>query len=249
MKEIRNIPTPKFEVRQSKTSSGLTAYGYTSVWDSLSLDLGGFRERVQRGAWADSLQNDEQMVYFGHDCNNILGSTEANTATMKEDSKGLLVSCELPNTQLGNDVATLLERGDLKHMSVGFGVSDKGQTWANIGGEIVRTITKATLYEASFVAQPAFPDTTAAVRSLAAFKASKRSQCDLCEMCTQALCSACSDDDSTNYDELCDTCRGALCTRCRRVNSPSGKDRSATPLSAEAHNLARVSLILRRLRY
>lgn len=160
-KETR-IVSPQFEVRA--TSNGKTAYGYVTIWDALSLDLGGFQERVKKGAYTEGLKARDQYVFFDHEPGNILGSVAAGTATFKEDDTGLLVTCKLPNTTLGNDVACLLERGDLSKMSVGFYCDD--EEWTKDNGTVIRTITQATVFEASFVSRPAFPDTSAAIRSM-----------------------------------------------------------------------------------
>jgi HK97 family phage prohead protease len=216
-KETRAASSGKLEIR--KTSNGRTAFGYVSVWDSLSLDLGGWQERVRRGAYAESLKTHDQYVLFDHSTNNILGSVAAGTATMVEDSYGLLVTCELPNTSLGNDIATLLTRGDLCKMSVGFAVDDSGQEWTNTSNGIVRTIQKALIFEASFVAMPAFPDTSAAVRAMnrALQQTSDLATGDedlYCSECCSLIHSAC-----RSSKEPCSLCLKSVIRRCEKCSA------------------------------
>jgi hypothetical protein len=70
----------------------------------------------------------------------------------------------LPDTQDGRDLATLIERGDLDAMSFGFTV--KGDRWEKNEGRNTRHISDVDLYDVSIVAYPAYPDTTAAMRSM-----------------------------------------------------------------------------------
>ncbi|STT63898.1 phage prohead protease, HK97 family [Klebsiella pneumoniae] len=50
----------------------------------------------------------------------LLGRTKSGTLVLSEDDTGLRFELTPPNTQLGNDVLALVERGDLSGMSFGF---------------------------------------------------------------------------------------------------------------------------------
>ena len=95
--------------------------GYAAVFDTLSGDLGGFREKIARGAFADSLaNNDEVHALYNHDSNILLGRRGAGTLRLLEDDHGLRIEIDPPNTTDGNNVVELLRRGDLASMSFGF---------------------------------------------------------------------------------------------------------------------------------
>lgn len=157
------VSTADFEIRE--TSDGMVFEGYAAVFNSRSENLGGFTEFVAPGAFTRSLKtrNDVKLLW-NHDAGQVLGSTRARTLTLTEDARGLKVTAQLPNTQLGRDTAELLKRGDVDAMSFGFNViKDK---WNANGDE--RTLEAVRLFEVSIVAFPAYSATagTATVRSL-----------------------------------------------------------------------------------
>lgn len=147
-------------------------FGYAAVFESLSVDLGGFREKIQRGAFTESLKNnDEVHALYNHDNNKLLGRRGAGTLKLHEDDHGLKIEIDPPNTTDGNDVVELLRRGDLVSMSFGFyNVED---TWETRDGEDIRTVKSAKLFDVSVVSNPAYAATEvgmtrcdAAIRSL-----------------------------------------------------------------------------------
>lgn len=146
--------------------------GYASVFDSMSENLGGFKELIQRGAFAESLaNNDEVHALFNHDDNKILGRRGAGTLNLWEDDHGLRVEIDPPNTTDGKDVVELLRRGDLVSMSFGFyNVKDD---WETRDGEDIRTIKEAKLFDVSVVTNPAYKSTEVNVRSHEEYVASK----------------------------------------------------------------------------
>mgnify|MGYP003135495351 CR=1 FL=1 len=146
--------------------------GYASVFNSLSENLGGFREKIQRGAFAQSLEDgDEVHALFNHDSNKILGRRGSGTLKLWEDDHGLRVEIDPPNTTDGNDVVELLRRGDLVSMSFGFyNVKD---SWETRDGEDLRIINQAKLFDVSVVTNPAYQATEVNVRSHEKYLASK----------------------------------------------------------------------------
>lgn len=166
------------ELRANGDSESPTITGYAVVFDSLSENLGGFRERVKRGAFSQSLEdNDEVHALFNHDDDRILGRRGSGTLRLWEDDHGLRIEIDPPNTTDGNDVVELLRRGDLVSMSFGF--FDVSDSWAMEGGEDIRTIQSARLFDVSVVTNPAYKATSVgirceqALRSLEDFKGSQ----------------------------------------------------------------------------
>lgn len=147
--------------------------GYAAVFDKLSDDLGGFRERIQRGAFRKVL-TDAQDVRFliNHDRNLLLARTASGTMSLREKPKGLLVEADLAPTSYAADLRTLVKRGDMSGMSIGFrvGFNEDGvpnDLWEEgEDGGLLRTIVSFDeLYDVSPVTFPAYPQTDAQVRS------------------------------------------------------------------------------------
>jgi len=138
--------------------------GYAAVFDSLSSDLGGFREKIDRGAFAQSLdEGDEVHALYNHDSNKLLGRRGAGTLRLHEDDHGLKIEIDPPNTTDGNDVVELLRRNDLVSMSFGF--FNTKDSWETDGeGNDIRTIKSARLFDISVVCSPAYDQTECSVR-------------------------------------------------------------------------------------
>ncbi len=136
--------------------------GMAARYDSLSEDLGGWRERLMPGCFRDTLRagHDIKML-FSHDASKILGSTRSRTLALNEDAGGLCFRCELPNTPTGDEVHELVRSGRLSECSFGFNCQD--QDWdeeddpESRGKKVaVRRVKKAHLLEVSAVAFPAY---------------------------------------------------------------------------------------------
>jgi len=151
------VNTTDFELREAEGGNGMTFTGYAAVFDSPSQPL-PFIERIKPGAFRRSLtaRNDIKMLW-NHDTGQILGSTRAGTMRLEEDSVGLRVTADLPDTQAGRDAAYLLKRGDVSSMSFGFSVPKGGDEWVS---ENERVLNSVRLHEVSIVAFPAYEGTT-----------------------------------------------------------------------------------------
>ena len=162
-KELRYVPA---ELRAVKNDDGSrTITGYAAVFNAPSLDFGGWTEVIAPGAFTKSLLTDpDVMLLRDHDNAILLGRTTSKTLTLNEDAHGLKFSCELPATTQANDLAVLIDRGDISGCSFGFICNL--DNWANDGkGNTVRTVLDADLFDVSIVAQPAYPDTSLSLRS------------------------------------------------------------------------------------
>lgn len=158
------------------SASGVVT-GYAAVFaPSLSEDLGGFREQVDRRAFDRSLMSGKDIrALVDHDSAKVLGRTSINTLRLSVDDHGLKVEIDLPNTTYAADVRALLERGDVSQMSFGFLLNPNGDRWErSADGSRLRTLLDVDLIEVSLVSIPAYPDTSAAVRSLRGYESGKQ---------------------------------------------------------------------------
>lgn len=161
----------RIERRGTGDAATATLVGHAAVFNQLSDDLGGFRERVKKGAFKRSLSEGGAVVANIEHSSGLatLGRTP-DTLRMKEDRAGLLTEIDLPDTQAGKDVATLVDTGRLQGMSFKFRtISDE---WNTEGGEEVRTLKDVDLFDVTVTAEPAYPQTDVAMRSLEAAKRS-----------------------------------------------------------------------------
>lgn len=134
-----------------------TITGHAALFNSLSVDLGGFRERIAPGAFRRSLAGGADVkALINHDPSLILGRRNAGTLTLLEDSKGLAVEIRLPNTGAGRDIQESIRRGDVDQMSFAFRtISDDFDSETNI-----RTLLEVELRDVSVVTDPAYLKTT-----------------------------------------------------------------------------------------
>jgi len=128
------------------------------------VDLGWFIETVKPGAFSRSIQEqDDVRALWNHDANHVLGRTKANTLSLAEDSVGLLVEVDPPDTQMARDLLTSIGRGDVTQMSFGFYA--RAVTIRREGELYYRDLTDCQLFDVSPVTFPAYEDTDIAVRS------------------------------------------------------------------------------------
>lgn len=140
-----------------------TLVGYAAVWNSDTTIGDYFIERIAPGAFSKALRGDILALY-DHDMGRVLGRTKSKTLRLSEDNHGLKVEIDVPDTSDGNDLWTLVARGDVSGMSFAFRATK--QEWDESGDMPKRTVTEAELYEVTATANPAYPDTTLAARSL-----------------------------------------------------------------------------------
>lgn len=133
--------------------------GYAAVFNSRSVDLGGYVEFVKPGAFARTLGGGGDVKLLNdHNSGSVLASTSAGTLRLWEDERGLAFEANLGEArQYANDIAETVRRGELSKMSFGFYIRD--DDWREEGGGMVRTLTDVELFEISAVAFPAYPAT------------------------------------------------------------------------------------------
>lgn len=139
--------------------------GYAATFNTLSENLGGFREQIREGAFDKVLTNDVRAL-FNHSPSLILGRTTAGTLHLETDTTGLRYRIDPPDTQYARDLQKSIERGDVTQSSFAFRVDD--DDWQeDEDGRLIRTInTVKRLYDISPVTYPAYPDTSVALRRM-----------------------------------------------------------------------------------
>lgn len=153
-----------------RAAGGNKLAGYAAVFDSPSRDLGGFVEVIRPGAFRRSLADADQVrALYDHDSGQVLGRVGAGTLRLREDTRGLAFEVDLPPTTYARDLAALVERGDVAGCSFAFSVDAAGQRWEKRGDGLVRELLDVTLSEITVTANPAYPDTTVAKRSMDAW--------------------------------------------------------------------------------
>jgi HK97 family phage prohead protease len=144
--------------------------GLAAAYQKWSLDLGGFREIIEPGAFDRVLSKRklDVVALFDHE-GQPLGRTASGTLRLSTDERGLNYEIDPPDTQLGRDLQTLIRRRDLFGSSFAFTVDPKGEAWSqDEKGNATRTIREFSgLYDVSIVTHAAYgPATSVAVRSL-----------------------------------------------------------------------------------
>ena len=159
MKEIR------LGDNATSTSESRHIEGYAIVFNSLSNDLGGFREIIEPTAIDDELiKNSDIVCLKNHNIKlGILARSYHGRGSLKLeiDEHGLHYSFDAPHTQFGDEVLEMVKRGDIAKCSFAFvcgeDVWDKDEN-----GEYIRHVKKIkNLYDVSLVYHPAYEETEA----------------------------------------------------------------------------------------
>lgn len=148
------------------TQQDMTIEGYAIIFNSLSDDLGGFKEIISPNA-LQGVDISDVKCLINHDFNYVIGRTQANTLELSVDSKGLYFKCKLPNTSYARDIYENISAGNVNQCSFFYTLppkDDSARTWKKINGEYVQTINQIDqLIEVSIVTIPAYQDTSVAV--------------------------------------------------------------------------------------
>jgi HK97 family phage prohead protease len=165
-KELR---TNHAELRVSDDKNGgLKISGYAAVFDQDSEDLGGFVERIAPGAFKEALKNSDARALINHNQDLLLARESAGTLRLRETDEGLYMEISPPKTSYAADLMESIKRGDIAEQSFAFTVAkDEWQHLDTPDREAIRTITEIShLYDVGPVTYPAYPQTSAALRSM-----------------------------------------------------------------------------------
>lgn len=165
--ESREMERRSFAVRELRASAEGEApkiTGYAALFDQPSEDMGGFVEKIRPGAFSETLKVRDQRALWNHNDDMILGRRKAGTLELAEDEIGLRFTIYPPDTQVGRDAVASMRRGDVDQMSFGF-YTLKDEWIKDENNQTLRTLIEVELWEVSPVVFPAYPQTSAFVRS------------------------------------------------------------------------------------
>jgi HK97 family phage prohead protease len=167
--EIRTYAAQELRV---DTADGKSTIRGSIAFNQLSLPMGfftRFREKIDPAAF-DATLNDEQrevMAYWGHDISMPLGRRSRGTLRVWKSDGAVQYEIDAPDTSWGRDAVASIERGDVQGTSFRFRVLPEGERWEeDADGNMIRTLTNVTFEEVSPTAEPAYPVSSASVRSL-----------------------------------------------------------------------------------
>ncbi len=168
-REIRRVSIPLSDVEWRKSGDGqsMTVAGHAAVFNRLSHDLGGFREKVDPSAFDDVLDRTPDVhLLWDHDTSLVLARTHSKTLDLRIDPQGLHYWARVAPTSYAKDLQILMERGDVDQASFAFTVED--DTWEVDEDEnVTRTITRiGELFDVTITAKGAYPQTDSSLRSL-----------------------------------------------------------------------------------
>ena len=161
--EIRYAPWRELRVAR-EDGQPPRIQGYPVVFNSWSEDLGGFREMIMPEAKQAVDRGGDFVSMFNHDANFPIGRVSAGTINVTADDTGIYLDAIPPDTQWARDLLTSIDRGDVNGGSFQFWVNR--DEWNADYSE--RRVYDFELVELGPVTMPAYPATTAQVRSLAA---------------------------------------------------------------------------------
>jgi HK97 family phage prohead protease len=175
-RELRTAAQP-LEIRQDE-GEAIRVSGYAAVFGEETNIGGMFTEVIDRGAFANALQRQDDVVFLVNHDGLPLARTRSGTLRLTEDERGLYMETELDGTD--PDVRAIvpkMKRGDLDKMSFAF--VPKRQEWDDSGDIPKRTIQDLELHDVAIVTTPAYDGTEIGLRSLEAHRAdAKKSQAE-----------------------------------------------------------------------
>lgn len=155
-----------FEAELRLASEGRTIEGVAVPYNTLSVRMWGFREKIAPGAFTESLADSKRDVFalWNHNSDFPLASRRAKSLVLTDTDAGLRFSFEPNDTVWGESAHRSIKDGIVTRMSFGFHtVTDE---WHTEEKEEIRTIRKAELYEISPVLFPAYNATSVEARSV-----------------------------------------------------------------------------------
>lgn len=169
--ERRNITVQDIRLQENGCRAdgqpeSYTIIGYAAVFNSMSENLGGFREKITPGAFRSAIDKKETVALWNHDENFPLANMTSGSLRLYEDKHGLRSEIDLdPNVSYARDLLYNVRSGRVSKMSFGF--TTDSDEWDLEDGQTVRTLTGIRrLLDVSPVTNPAYRDTEVSARAI-----------------------------------------------------------------------------------
>ena len=154
--EYRTLTEQPPGVRMVAGPADPTIRGIAVVYDQLSLDLGGYRERIAPGAITFA---DDVWALYCHNTDQVLGRVSAGTLRLVSLLDGVHFEVTPPDTQYVRDMRASMDRGDVSGCSFGFFLLQ--EDWVVENNTPVRVVTRGVLHEITIGPMPVYPQTSA----------------------------------------------------------------------------------------
>ena len=163
----------RYLIKEIRNVEDRTITGTAIVFNSLSEDLGGFREIIDPQAVTQEFidTQDIVMLYNHDDTNGVLARSKYGKGSLKVNvtDEGVDFSFNAKNTSLGNEVLEAVRSGDLDACSFAF--ICKRDTIERNEGQLLRTIKEFdSIHDLSIVIHPAYTATEVDTRSIKTFE-------------------------------------------------------------------------------
>lgn len=192
-KEIISLTT-SFEVREigEGEEKQMHLQGYALTFNSLSEDLGGFKEIIISGA-LDGCKMDNVILNVNHDMDKVLARNNKldgiGSLKLTIDEKGLFFDAIPTDTTYSRDLISNMAAGIINKCSFAFLLdysNDEAQKWewdnGIIGYDLRRIYKIKEIFDVSIVTTPAYEGT-----SCTSYKRAKESQDNLKEKLREKL--------------------------------------------------------------
>jgi HK97 family phage prohead protease len=143
--------------------------GYAAMFDRMSQNLGGFKERIAPGAFNYSRSQGwpNVLARYNHDDDRLLGTSGSGHLRMDVDQVGLRYEVDINSEDRSAlDVFARVARGDVRQSSFAF-IADQDEWDTDDSGFPRRSLLSTRLIDVAPVNSPAYLDTTVGQRSLA----------------------------------------------------------------------------------
>jgi len=165
------------DMEMTEHAGGFRYRGHAAVFDEVATlgdipGMGKATEEIKRGSFRKVLALPDNIpLTLEHDQSKVLATTRSGRLRLSEDTKGLAVDADLPDTSLARDLKALVDADVVQGMSFGFVTGPKSTGNWNVShrsGGVHRTITGfKRLLDVCATWDPTYLSATAQFRSLA----------------------------------------------------------------------------------
>ena len=168
---MNNVEKRAIELKLDNSDNRIIK-GTAIVFNSLSSDLGGFKEIIKPQAITQELINNSDivMLYQHNDSQMVLARSKYGKGTLKINltDTGVDFEFKAKNTPSGDEILESVRCGDLDKCSFAFRLAQGGDEWNKDNeNKYIRTISKIeSLHDFSIVITPAYNATSVNSRGL-----------------------------------------------------------------------------------